>query len=125
MPNRLPLSAMAEMIQARRLSPVELMDAHYRQIASHNPQVNAFVVLLEEQARASAKRAEDAVMRGEPLGSLHGIPVTVKDSFDMIGLPTLCGSRCRLGHRAAADATAVSRLRSAGAIVVGKTNCPE
>jgi Asp-tRNA(Asn)/Glu-tRNA(Gln) amidotransferase A subunit family amidase len=125
MPNRLPLSSMAEMIRERRLSPVELMDAHYRQIACHNPQVNAFVVLLEEQARASAKRAEDAVMRGEPLGSLHGVPVTVKDSFDMIGLPTLCGSKFRLGHRAAADATAVSRLRSSGAIVVGKTNCPE
>ena len=116
---------MASMVRERRISPVELMDAHFRQIAAHNPQINAFVVLLEEQARAAAKRAEDAVMRGDELGALHGVPVTVKDSFDMMGLPTLCGSRFRLGHRAAADATAVARMRAAGAIVVGKTNCPE
>ena len=116
---------MAGMIRERRLSPVELIDAHFRQIATHNPKINAFVVLLEEQARTAAKRAEDAVMRGDELGLLHGVPVTVKDSFDMIGLATLCGSKFRLGHRAATDATAVARMRAAGAIVVGKTNCPE
>jgi len=116
---------MASMVRERRISPVELVDAHFRQIAAHNPQINAFVVLLEEQARAAARRAEDAVMRGDELGLLHGVPVTVKDSFDMMGLATLCGSKFRLGHRAAADATAVARMRAAGAIVVGKTNCPE
>jgi len=116
---------MASMVRERRISPVELIDAHLRQIAAHNPQINAFVVLLEEQARAAARRAEDAVMRGDNLGPLHGVPVTVKDSFDMMGLATLCGSKFRLGHRAAADATAVARMRAAGAIVVGKTNCPE
>jgi len=125
MPNRLSLCSMASMVRERRISPSELIDAHFRQIAAHNPRINAFVVLLEEQARAAAKRAEDAVMRGDELGALHGVPVTVKDSFDMMGLPTLCGSRFRLGHRAAADATAVARMRAAGAIVVGKTNCPE
>ena len=116
---------MASMVRERRISPVELIDAHLRQIAAHNPQINAFVVLLEEQARAAARRAEDAVMRGDNLGPLHGVPVTVKDSFDMMGLATLCGSKFRLGHRAAADANAVARMRAAGAIVVGKTNCPE
>ncbi len=116
---------MASMIRERRISPVELIDAHFRQIAAHNARINAFVMLLEEQARAAAKRAEDAVMRGDDLGLLHGVPVTVKDSFDMMGLATLCGSKFRLGHRAAADATAVARMRAAGAIVVGKTNCPE
>lgn len=116
---------MAGMVREQRISPVELIDAHFRQIAAHNPQINAFVVLLEEQARAAAKRAEDAVMRGDNLGPLHGVPVTVKDSFDVMGLATLCGSKFRLGHRAAADATAVARMRAAGAIVVGKTNCPE
>ena len=64
-------------------------------------------------------------MAGEATGPLHGVPVTVKDSFDMAGLATLCGSKFRLGHRAAADATAVARMRAAGAIVLGKTNCPE
>src|SRR5258708_5262925 len=65
------------------------------------------------------------VRRGEPPGLLHGVPVTVKDSFDMAGLPTLCGSRFRLGHRASEDATSVARLRAAGALILGKTNCPE
>ncbi len=116
---------MASMVRERRISPVELLDAHYRQIAAHNAGINAFVILLEEQARAAAKRAEDAVMHGDELGLLHGVPVTVKDSFDIIGLPTLCGSKFRVGHRAAADATAVTRMRGAGAIIVGKTNCPE
>jgi len=116
---------MAGMIRERKISAVELIDAHLRQIAIHNPRINAFVMLLEEQARAAAKRAEDAVMRGDDLGLLHGVPVTVKDSFDMMGLATLCGSKFRVGHRAAADATAVARMRGAGAIVIGKTNCPE
>jgi Asp-tRNA(Asn)/Glu-tRNA(Gln) amidotransferase A subunit family amidase len=116
---------MAAMVRERRISPVELVDAHLRRIAMHNPRVNAFVVLLEEQAREAAKQAEAAVMRDDAVGLLHGVPVTVKDSFDMAGLPTLCGSKLRLGHRAAEDATSVGRLRAAGAIILGKTNCPE
>jgi len=113
------------MVRERRISPTELVDAHFRQIAKHNPQINAFVVLLEEEARSAARMAEAAIMGGEALGPLHGVPVSVKDSFDMAGLPTLCGSKFRLDHRAAEDATAVARLRAAGAIVLGKTNCPE
>src|SRR6266852_3781089 len=125
MPYRSSLCLMASMVRERRISPVELVDAHFRQIAKHNPQINAFVVLLEDQAREAAKRAEAAVMHGDALGQLHGVPVTVKDSFDLADYPTLCGSKFRLGHRAAQDATAVARLRAAGAIVLGKTNCPE
>ena len=113
------------MIRERQISPTELLDAHLRQIAKHNPQINAFVVLLEEEARKAARLAETAIMRDEVPGPLHGVPVTVKDSFDMAGLATLCGSKFRLGHRAAEDATAVTRMRAAGAIVLGKTNCPE
>jgi amidase len=125
MPNRSSLCAMAAMVRERRISPVELVEAHFRQISKHNPRVNAFVVLLEEQARDAARESEAAVMRGEALGPLHGVPVTIKDSFDVAGLPTLCGSKFRLSHRASGDATAVTRLRAAGAIVLGKTNCPE
>lgn len=125
MPYRSSLCLMATLVRERRISPVELVDAHFRQIARVNPQINAFVVLLEQEAREAAKEAEAAVMRGETPGLLHGVPVTVKDSFDMAGLPTLCGSKFRLGHRAAEDATSVARLRAAGAIVLGKTNCPE
>jgi Asp-tRNA(Asn)/Glu-tRNA(Gln) amidotransferase A subunit family amidase len=64
-------------------------------------------------------------MKGNSLGLLHGVPVTVKDCFDVAGLPTLCGSRFRLSHRADHDATSVARLRAAGAIILGKTNTPE
>src|SRR5712692_8229017 len=125
MPNRSSFCRMATMVRERQVSPVELVDAHLRQIAAHNPRINAFVVILEEQARAAAKQAEAAVTRGDTLGPLHGVPVTIKDSFDVAGLPTLCGSKFRLDHRATEDATAVARLRAAGAIILGKTNCPE
>jgi Asp-tRNA(Asn)/Glu-tRNA(Gln) amidotransferase A subunit family amidase len=116
---------MADMVRERAISPVELVDSHLAQIAAQNPRLNAFVCVLQDDARAAARLAENAVMHAEPLGLLHGVPVTVKDSFDVAGEPTLCGSRFRLGHRAARDATAVARLRAAGAIILGKTNTPE
>jgi|HubBroStandDraft_1064217.scaffolds.fasta_scaffold02166_3 amidase len=125
MPVHSSLCLMAGMVRDRAVSPVELVESHLAQIAAQNPRINAFVMVLEDEARAAAKLAESAVMHGEALGLLHGIPVTVKDSFDMAGLPTLCGSRFRLGHKAAEDATAVARLRAAGAIILGKTNTPE
>lgn len=121
MPHRLTLTKMLEAIRARKLSPVELVDAHLAQIGRINPGVNAFVMQFPSEARAAARRAEL-----DPTSApLQGIPVTVKDSFDVSGLPTLCGSRFRVEHRAARDATPVRRLRDAGAIVLGKTNCPE
>jgi amidase len=108
---------MAEHVRARKLSPVELVDAHLNQIDRHNPKLNAFVRTLNEEARAAAQSPGP--------GPLHGVPVTVKDSFDMAGLPTTCGSRFFQDLRAAQDATAVTRLKQAGAIVIGKTNTPE
>jgi len=108
---------MAGRIRSREISPLELVDAHLRQIDSMNPKINAFVSVLAEEARAAAANPVP--------GPLSGIPVTIKDSFDVAGLPTLSGSRLRRGHVAARDAGAVARLRAAGAIIVGKTNCPE
>jgi amidase len=125
MPVHSSLCLMASLVRDRAISPVELVESHLAQIAARNPRVNAFAIVLEDQARAAARLAENAVMRGEPLGLLHGVPVTVKDSFDVAGQPTLCGSRFRLGHKAAQDAAAVGRLRGAGAIILGKTNTPE
>src|SRR5204863_5993408 len=84
-----------------------------------------FLIEMAKEALAAAKQAEAAVVRGGSLGVLHGVPVTVKDSFDVADLPALAGSRFRLGHRAESDATSVARLRAAGAIILGKTNCPE
>jgi Asp-tRNA(Asn)/Glu-tRNA(Gln) amidotransferase A subunit family amidase len=116
---------MAAMLRDRAISPIELVEAHLRQIEKLNPKINAFVAIRAEQAREEARLAEAAISRGEALGPLHGVPVTVKDSFDLADYPTLCGSKFRIGHRAARDATVVARLRAAGAIVLGKTNCPE
>jgi Asp-tRNA(Asn)/Glu-tRNA(Gln) amidotransferase A subunit family amidase len=116
---------MADLVRDREVSPVELVESHLKQIEAQNPRVNAFVMVFADEARAAARAAESAVMRGEQLGLLHGVPVTVKDSFDCAGVPTLCGSRFRIGHKAAQDATAVARLRAAGAIILGKTNTPE
>src|SRR5579862_4600139 len=123
--HRASLCQMASAVRAREISPVELVDAHLRQIEKLNPKLNAFVEVTADRAREEARSAEAAVMRGDSLGALHGVPVTVKDSFDMAGLPTLCGSKFRLGHRAVDDAAAVARMRGGGAIVLGKTNCPE
>lgn len=113
------------MVRERAISPVELVEAHLRQIEQVNPRINAFVSVFSEEARAGARRAEAAVLRGGPLGLLHGVPVTVKDSFDLAGQPTLCGSKSREGHRAAVDSTCAARLRAEGAIILGKTNTAE
>jgi Asp-tRNA(Asn)/Glu-tRNA(Gln) amidotransferase A subunit family amidase len=123
--HRQSLQQMCAAVRDRTLSPVALVEAHLQQIERVNPRVNAFVLVTADRARSEALAAEAAVARGDSLGALHGVPVTVKDSFDLAGYPTLCGSRFRLGHRAVEDATAVARMRGAGAIVLGKTNCPE
>ena len=122
MPHRLTLSEMVEQIRARKLSPLELVDAHLRQIEKQNQKLNAFVRILGDEARDMAKASES---NGRSGGPLQGIPVTIKDSFDFAGIPTTCGSRLFQDLRAAHDATAVARLKQAGAIPIGKTNCPE
>jgi Asp-tRNA(Asn)/Glu-tRNA(Gln) amidotransferase A subunit family amidase len=116
---------MASLIRDGEISPVELVDAHLRQIRKLNPVLNAFVEVYPEEALEQARNLQDLQAHGEIPGLLHGVPVTVKDSFDIAGRPTLCGSCLRQGHRAAHDSTAVARLRAAGAVVIGKTSTPE
>jgi amidase len=123
--NHLSLVEMAARVRERQVSPVELVEAHLRQIERHNPALNAFVLVLAEEARAAAAAAERALAAGADTGPLHGVPVTVKDSFDMNGFCTSCGSRLFCHLKAKRDAAAVRRMREAGAIVLGKTNCPE
>jgi len=122
---RLSVVELAEGIARREFSPLEVVEAFLARIDRVNPQVNAFVAVYAGQARQEARRLTELAARGEIVGPLHGVPLTVKDSFDVAGEPTLCGSRLRLGHRAHQDAVAVARLRRAGAIILGKTNCPE
>jgi amidase len=115
---------LAALIRERVVSPVEVLDAHLTAIEQINPKLNA-IVTLAEQARDVAQTAESAVMRNEPLGPLHGIPVAIKDITPTAGIRTTYGSPLYKGNVPAEDAEVVRRLKAAGAIVIGKTNTPE
>ena len=116
---------LAALIKSRAVSPVEVLDAHLAVIERVNPKLNAIVTLAVEAARASARAAEDAVIRGEALGPLHGLPIGVKDVTQTAGIRTTYGSRLYADHVPDHDAEIVRRLKAAGAIVIGKTNTPE
>lgn len=118
-------SEIAASIAAGTLTAGEAVETHIRRIEEVNGRLNAVVVPLFEEARAAARAADAARSRGEPLGPLHGVPITIKDSFDVAGTATTAGLAKRAGHRAAADGPLVARLRAAGAIVLGKTNVPQ
>ncbi len=113
------------MIRRHALSPVELFDACVARIDAVNPAVNAMVALDLDRGREEARRAEAAVMRGAPLGPLHGLPVAVKDLSLTAGLRTTFGSLAYADHVPAADELMVARIRAAGGIIIGKTNTPE
>jgi Asp-tRNA(Asn)/Glu-tRNA(Gln) amidotransferase A subunit family amidase len=125
MPNHLTLGQMAAQIRDRALSPVELVEAHLRQIERCNPHVNAFVTVFSQQARQDAEAAQKRLDEGAEIGPLHGVPVTIKDCFDIAGFATTCGSKFFSNLPARHDAATVRRLRQAGAIILGKTNTPE
>lgn len=117
--------SMAEQIRDRKISPVELLDAHLAQIANLNPELNAFVQVDAERARQSARDAESRLMTNSPLGPLHGVPLSIKSSINVAGLCCEAGTRLRTGFVAPQDAPLVVRLKQAGAIILGTTNAPE
>lgn len=116
---------LAVRIRARKLSPVEVIDAALAQLDRVNPQLNAVVTRVDEAARAAAREAEAAVMRGDALGPLHGVPIVVKDLHLTAGIRTTFGSRLFADFVPTADTPSVARLKAAGAIVLGKTNTSE
>lgn len=116
---------MAGAIKTRKLSPVEIMAAVISRIERLNPRVNAYCTLLAESAREQAREAETMVMKGEQLGPLHGVPVSIKDLIFTKGIRTTGGSRIYENFIPQQDAVVVERLKAAGAIIVGKTNTPE
>ena len=113
------------LIGRRAVSPVELMDACIARIEALNPAINAIAATDFERARRSARGAEAAVMRGDALGALHGLPLGVKDLQDTAGLLTTSGNIGRRHHVPARDNALIERLRAAGAIVTAKTNVPD
>lgn len=117
--------ALRAAIGRRDISPVELMDACIERIAAFNPAINAIAATDFARARTAARAAEQAVMRGDTLGPLHGLPLGVKDLLDTAGLLTTSGNVGRRNHVPAHDNTLVARLRAAGAIVTAKTNVPD
>ena len=116
---------MAALVRAKKISAEELVRAHLDRIQQVNPALNAVCQVDQKRALDAARAADAAIARGDALGPLHGVPMTVKDSFDTKDLISTGGTTGRAKHVPSADATAVARLRAAGAIILGKTNTPE
>ena len=114
---------LAAQIRTRRISAVEVVEAHLKRIEQVNPSLNAIVTVASD-ALDCARAADEHLCDGI-VGPLHGVPLTIKDTIDTKGLRTTYGSRLRANHVPDHDATAVTRLRAAGAIILGKTNTPE
>lgn len=118
-------SELGRQIASGSLSAREAVEAHIRRIEETNERLNSVVVPLFEQALEEAERVDAARASGEALGPLHGVPITIKESFDVAGAPTTMGLSARSKARASKDAVVVARLRAAGAIILGKTNVPQ
>jgi aspartyl-tRNA(Asn)/glutamyl-tRNA(Gln) amidotransferase subunit A len=121
----LEATQLARLIRERKVSPVEVVQAHLQRIEAVNPKLNAIVTLMADSALAQAHAAERALAEGQELGPLGGVPFTIKDCLDTADTPTQRGSRLFAGRTPRADATGVARLRAAGAIPLAKTNLPE
>jgi amidase len=116
---------LAKLIRERAVSPVEVLDAHLAAIEAINPKLNAIVTLAADMARDAARIAEQAVMKNEPLGALHGLPIAIKDVTLTAGIRTTFASPLYKDYVPAEDAEVVRRLKAAGAIILAKTNTPE
>ncbi len=118
-------SRIASEIRKKSVSPVEVARIHLDRIDKLNPKLNAFVDWHPDRVLEQARNAEKIVMRGDALGPLHGVPTSIKASIDVAGHRCEAGTRQRAGYVAAQDAPLVSRLRTAGAVILGVTNTPE
>jgi amidase len=114
----------ADAIRKKRISARELLNITFQRIDRYNPRLNAIIWQFREQAVMRATQADEALARGKPWGELHGLPVTIKESFAYRGSPNTWGLPPLKDSRSSRTAVAVERLESAGAIVVGKTNVP-
>ena len=117
--------ANAPKLKSKEISPVELTDAALAQIDRLHPMLNSFITILYDDARRQAKDQENAIMRGDYRGPLHGIPIGIKDNLATAGIRSTVGSKVLADHVPTEDAVVVSRCKAAGAIIVGKENMEE
>ena len=117
--------SLAQGIRDKEFSASEVVEAHLARIDEVNGALNAVVMLASERARDEARRADESLARGENMGPLHGVPITLKDSIDTEGVVSTGGTRGRANFVPEQDSTVAARLRAAGAILLGKTNTPE
>ncbi|MDJ0509164.1 MAG: amidase [Crocosphaera sp.] len=116
---------LAKIIRERQVSCEAVVKAYLERISRYNPQLNAIVTLDKEQVYQQAKKADRALAKGECLGSLHGVPITIKDSLETKGLKTTCSYEPLANYIPKKDAKVVAKLKAAGAIILGKTNTPK
>jgi aspartyl-tRNA(Asn)/glutamyl-tRNA(Gln) amidotransferase subunit A len=119
------ITSVSELIRKKEISPVEVIDAFLERIEAVQKGINAFITVLEAEARRAARKAEEEIVKGHYRGPLHGIPLAAKDLFFTAGVRTTCGSRILADFVPKKDATVVSHLIKAGAILIGKTNMHE
>ena len=123
--NDFSIATLVEQIRSGKRSVLDLVDSCLKQIDIQDDVLNAFITVLADDAREQARNADLAVAHGHDVGPLHGIPISVKDIIDVRNTCTTAASRVRANHRASTDANLVTRLREAGAIVIGKCNLHE
>jgi aspartyl-tRNA(Asn)/glutamyl-tRNA(Gln) amidotransferase subunit A len=121
----LTLEELSSLLRDKQVSPVEVIQAHLERIDALNETLNAFITVMREQALADARRCEEEILRGDYRGPLHGVPVALKDLYDMAGVRTTAASKIYAHRVPDEDATSVARLRTAGAVIIGKTNLHE
>ncbi|HEY7457436.1 MAG TPA: amidase [Xanthobacteraceae bacterium] len=121
----LTVRELIRLLRDKQISALELLELQLDRVQEVNPKINAIVAFDEERARKDAKRADEAAARGKSLGALHGLPMTVKDVFETVGMPTTCGIPALRNHMAGRDAAVVALLREHGAVIFGKSNVPE
>jgi len=121
----LSIGEVAGKLAGKEISPMELTNAALERIEGLEPKLNAYVTLCADSALAAARVAEREIAEGRYRGELHGVPVALKDLYDMAGLPTTCSSQVRHDHVADRDSACAERLKAAGAVLVGKTHTHE
>jgi aspartyl-tRNA(Asn)/glutamyl-tRNA(Gln) amidotransferase subunit A len=120
-----PASELAELIAAKQVSPVEVTELYFKRIEELDGRFNAYLTLTQEQAMQDARSAETAVMNGDSLGPLHGVPISIKDLEMTRGVRTTSGSLVFKDRVPEEDSVVVERVKSSGAVILGKTNTPE